>query len=114
MKHRFPVLALLVAGSTVAAQAPTTGTLGFYRSPDIRGETVVFAAEGDLWSVAITGGLARRLTSHAAEESSPTISPDGRTLAFTARYEGPTALYTMPLSGAVSYTHLTLPTILRV
>ena len=29
------------------------------------------------------------------------ISPDGRTLAFTARYEGPTELYTMPLTGGV-------------
>ena len=100
MKRTLLALALLALASDVTpAQTPTTGTLGFYRSPDIRGETVVFAAEGDLWSVPISGGLARRLTSHAAEESSPVISPDGRTLAFTARYEGPTALYTMPLSG---------------
>ena len=100
MKRTILALALLAVASDVTpAQTPTTGTLGFYRSPDIRGETVVFAAEGDLWSVPISGGLARRLTSHAAEESSPVISPDGQTLAFTARYEGPTALYTMPLSG---------------
>lgn len=84
-----------------AAQTPS-GSLGFYRSPDIRGETIVFAAEGDLWTVPVTGGLARRLTSHAAEESSPTISPDGGTLAFTARYEGPAALYTMPLTGGAT------------
>ena len=84
-----------------AAQTPS-GSLGFYRSPDIRGETIVFAAEGDLWTVPVTGGLARRLTSHAAEESSPTISPDGGTLAFTARYEGPPALYTMPLTGGAT------------
>ena len=100
MKRLVLALAILAAGSSALAQAPASqGTLGFYRSPAIHGETIVFAAEGDLWVVPITGGLARRLTSHAAEESSPAISPDGATLAFTARYEGPAALYTMPITG---------------
>jgi len=100
MKPTALALALLtLIGAALQAQTPAPGTLGFYRSPDIRGETVVFAAEGDLWTVPIAGGLARRLTSHAAEESSPAISPDGNTLAFTARYEGLAALYTMPITG---------------
>ena len=98
MKRLVLVLAVGVA-STAPAQTPAAGTLGFYRSPAIHGETIVFAAEGDLWTVPIGGGLARRLTSHAAEESSPAISPDGATVAFTARYEGPAALYTMPITG---------------
>lgn len=93
------ILALSIIASAIHAQAPTTGTAGFYRFPALHGETVVFAAEGDLWSVPVTGGLAHRLTSHAEEESNPTISPDGATVAFTARYEGPAALYTMPLTG---------------
>ena len=97
--NRFVLVAALCAATT--AQAQTPGTLGFYRSPAIQGETIVFAAEGDLWTVPITGGLARRLTSHANEESSPAISPDGNTIAFTARYEGPAALYTMPLAGGL-------------
>ena len=59
-------------------------------------------AEGDLWTVAITGGLAHRLTTHPAEETDPVISPDGKTLAFTARYEGQTALYTMPVAGGAT------------
>lgn len=96
--HRILIL-LLLAATPLLAQAPSQGSLGFYRQPVIHGETVVFAAEGDLWSVPIAGGLARRLTSHAAEETDPAISPDGQTLAFTARYEGPAALYTMPLAG---------------
>jgi len=29
------------------------------------------------------------------------ISPDGSTLAFTAKYEGPTEVYTMPLAGGL-------------
>lgn len=92
------VVAMLAMPSFVASQS-APGSLGFYRFPAISGQTVVFAAEGDLWSVAASGGLAHRLTSHAAEETDPTISPDGKTIAFTARYEGPAALYTMPVSG---------------
>ena len=74
---------------------------GYYRFPSIHNDTIVFAAEGDLWSVSTDGGVARRLTTHPGEESHPTLSPDGQTLAFTARYEGPAELYTMPLLGGL-------------
>lgn len=92
------IVALLIPFALIA-QTPVGGAKGFYRFPAVSGKTVVFAAEGDLWSVPLSGGEAHRLTSHAAEETDPTISPDGKTLAFTARYEGPAALYTMPLAG---------------
>ncbi|MCC6317461.1 MAG: PD40 domain-containing protein [Gemmatimonadaceae bacterium] len=99
MHHRcIPAAGLALLATVAGAQAPA-GTLGFYRFPSVSGQTLVFAAEGDLWSVPLNGGLAHRLTSHAAEETDPVISPDGRTLAYTARYEGPAALYTMPITG---------------
>jgi tricorn protease len=93
-------LVLLAAPSTSHPQV-TPGALGFYRFPALNGDRIVFAAEGDLWTVPVDGGLARRLTSHPAEESDPVLSPDGRTLAFTARYEGPAELYTMPADGGL-------------
>jgi len=77
------------------------GVLGFYRYPALHGQTIVFAAEGDLWKVSTQGGIAERLTTHPGEETNPVVAPDGGTLAFTARYEGPAELYTMPLSGGV-------------
>ncbi|HEY6060447.1 MAG TPA: S41 family peptidase [Gemmatimonadales bacterium] len=83
------------------AVEPPTAPHGYYRWPTIRGETIVFTAEGDLWTVSIQGGEARRLTTHAAEESHAAISPDGTTLAFSAGYEGPTEVYTMPLGGGL-------------
>ena len=91
------VAALVLTATSLAAQ----GAQGFYRFPALHGDTIVFAAEGDLWMVTVAGGAARRLTTHPGEETSPVISPDGRTLAFTATYEGPAELYTMPLSGGV-------------
>src|SRR3954466_4488493 len=89
--------ALLAAVATTAQSQQAQ--LGYYRFPAISGNTIVFTAEGDLWRVPITGGVAQRLTTHAAEESHPAISPDGRTIAFSAAYEGPTEVYTMPVDG---------------
>ncbi len=85
----------------ILASSPTlaAGVEGYYRFPDVHRETVVFAAEGDLWTVPLAGGLARRLTTHPGEETHPVFSPDGSQLAFSATYEGPTEVYVMPTSG---------------
>jgi tricorn protease len=80
---------------------PQAPARGYYRSPAISGQTVVFTSEGDLWEVGIDGGMARRLTSHPGEEINAAFSPDGKTLAFSADYEGPTEVYTMPASGGL-------------
>ncbi len=88
-----------VLGLTLNAAAATSK--GYYRYPALHGEILVFAAEGDLWAVDIGGGSARRLTTHPGEETHPAISPDGKTLAFSASYEGPTEVYTMPPEGGL-------------
>ncbi|MEC8557112.1 MAG: S41 family peptidase [Planctomycetota bacterium] len=72
---------------------------GYYRFPTIHGKTLVFTAEGDLWSVPTKGGTARRLTSHPEVEKHAKFSPDGQMIAFAASYEGPTEIYTMPIVG---------------
>ncbi len=77
------------------------GFEGYYQSSALYNNTIIFAAEGDLWTVPLSGGLARRLTTHAEEERFPTISPDGKTIAFSASYEGPTEIYTMPIAGGL-------------
>jgi tricorn protease len=74
---------------------------GYFRYPAIHNETVVFTAEGDLWRGSIEGGVAQRLTTHPATEAFAAISPDGKLVAFTAEYEGPAEVYTMPISGGV-------------
>ncbi len=74
---------------------------GYYRFPTLHGSTIIFCAEGDLWSVSLHGGFALRLTTHAEEERFPAISPDGSTIAFTASYEGPSEVYTMPITGGL-------------
>jgi tricorn protease len=107
LKRFLVVLALLALAPALRAEE-TPGhdslghdSIGYYRYPAIHGDTLVFAAEGDLWRVDRRGGVASRLTTHPAEESNPAISPDGRTLAFSAAYEGPTEVYTMPIDGGL-------------
>ncbi len=101
-----PLLASVLVSLVAAMAIPTTTAAaappeGYYRQPTIHGETIVFVAEGDLWKVSTLGGTASRITTHHSGEGLPAISPDGATLAFTASYEGPTEVYTMPLHGGL-------------
>jgi tricorn protease len=94
---------LLLPLSAFAQTPPLLPPQGYYRQPAIHGDTVVFVAEGDLWRANINSAAmnAVRLTTHLAEETLPRISPDGKLVAFTARYEGPAEVYVMPLTGGL-------------
>src|SRR3989442_12153256 len=99
---QFAVAAVLLWFNVVrAAEGGSATTSGYYRFPAIHRDRIVFRAEGDLWRVGIKGGVAQRLTSHPGEESRAAFSPDGKTLAFSAQYEGPLEVYTMPAEGGL-------------
>ncbi|MFT3700935.1 MAG: S41 family peptidase [Agriterribacter sp.] len=74
---------------------------GYYRYPAIYDNTVVFTAEGDLWTYDIVANRTSRLTTHAGMESAPCFSADGKQLVFVGQYEGPSELYVMPATGGV-------------
>ncbi|MBU1698935.1 MAG: PDZ domain-containing protein [Candidatus Eisenbacteria bacterium] len=74
---------------------------GYYRYPAIHGGSVIFVAEGDLWRIDIAGGAAQRLTTHPESEYYPSISPSGELVAFSASYEGPREIYTIPMEGGL-------------
>jgi tricorn protease len=73
----------------------------FLRRPDVKGDRVAFTAEGDIWLASISTGEASRITSHPGTEANPHFSPDGKTLAFDAQYEGGTDVYVMPVTGGM-------------
>ena len=99
--HQAVLLSALILPTAVfAADAPALHH-GYYSTPAIHGNTVVFTSEGDLWTVDTGGGIAHRLTSDPGRETNATISPDGKTVAFSASYEGPTEVYTMPIDGGL-------------
>lgn len=66
-------------------------------SPD--GRTVAFSYRGDLWTVPSTGGAASPLTVHAAYDTAPVWSPDGRQIAFASDRYGSFDLFVMPSTG---------------
>ena len=74
-------------------------TQGYYRFPTVHGNVLVFVCEDDLWTVPLTGGVARRLTTNLAATNAPCLSPCGKWLAFTGREEGPEEIYLMPAAG---------------
>lgn len=69
------------------------------RFPTVHGENVVFSYAGDLWVAKLDGGFARKLTSGTGMEVRPRISPDGKSIAFTANYDGNGDVYVMPIEG---------------
>ncbi|MGD8374773.1 MAG: S41 family peptidase [Acidobacteriota bacterium] len=93
-----PITATLL-GMLLCAGLAAAADRGYYRTPDIHGDTVVFAAEDDLWLAPVGGGPARRLTSHVGAEFFPQFSPDGRTIAFTGEYDGNRDVYTLATPG---------------
>ena len=97
------LVAVIVSSCLIPLNAgnPAVTRPGYYRFPSLHGETIIFTAEGDLWSVNAKGGPARRLTTNPGEEIRSAISPDGTLVAFSAEYEGPTDVYTMPVDGGL-------------
>jgi tricorn protease len=97
---RLPALpSAFLAGAVALSAVNKTPEPGYFRKPAIHGESIVFVAEGDLWSVPLSGGHASRLSTHPAAEDNPAVSPDGKFVAFTAQFEGPTDVYVMPRTG---------------
>jgi len=97
MKPIPAILCLLWIPVILSAQL----TEGYYRFPAIYDETIVFTSEGDLWKINLTGGIAQRLTTDHGVESHAAISYDGKTVAFSGQYEGPTEVYTMSIDGGL-------------
>lgn len=94
----FAALPPLAAADSNGAE---TTHRGYYRNPAVHGDTIVFTSEGDLWTVSTKGGTAQRLTTAPGTETAASISPDGKTIAFLADYEGPAEIYTMPITGGL-------------
>lgn len=96
MKKTITALCLtIVASASVQAQSEAR----LLRFPTTDGKQIVFSYGGDLFSVPINGGEAKRLTSHVGYEMFPRFSPDGNTIAFTGQYDGNTEVYTIPATG---------------
>ncbi|MFN4880996.1 MAG: PDZ domain-containing protein [Bacteroidota bacterium] len=94
MNKSATLIFLLFFNQTIFAQESR-----LLRFPTTHNDRVVFSYAGDLYAVNKAGGQAVRLTSHPGYEMFARFSPDGKSIAFTAQYDGNTEVYLMPSGG---------------
>jgi len=85
----------LTIGLSLQANADTM----MLKEPAASKKHIAFTYGGDIWIADRKGNNPRRLTSRPAPEQTPHFSPDGKTIAFTATYDGNTDVYTVPVTG---------------
>ncbi|MCX6232553.1 MAG: PDZ domain-containing protein [Bacteroidetes bacterium] len=95
------IIILTILFSIVCSSYAQTNESRLMRFPCIYANQVVFSYAGDLYTVAKTGGMARKLTNDAGYEMFAKFSPDGKNIAFTAQYDGNTEVYMMPSEGGI-------------
>src|SRR5579863_1728442 len=67
-------------------------------TPD--GKTIIFELLGDLYSLPVTGGEAKPVTTGMAFDSQPSVSPDGKHIAFISDRDGSDNLWICNLDGS--------------
>ncbi|MFW5756907.1 MAG: S41 family peptidase, partial [Tangfeifania sp.] len=97
MKNLLLILAALFFVNLTSAQINAK----LMRYMDVSDSQIVFVYGGDIWVVDKNGGTALSVTSSPGEESWPRFSPDGKSIAFTAQYNGNSDVFVMPVTGGV-------------
>lgn len=85
----------------VCMQAFSQIDAGLFRFPDVSKTQIVFTYANDVWIMPKEGGMAVKLSSPPGVESLPKFSPDGKTIAYTALYDGMRNIYTIPIDGGI-------------
>lgn len=85
--------------TTLTATAQINAKLMRYM--DVSDRQIVFVYGGDLWLVPKGGGQASQLTHSPGEESWPRFSPDGKSIAYTASYNGNADVFVIPSTGGI-------------
>ncbi len=97
MKKSF-LTGLALTGVSLMAQTVTPLWLRDVEiSPD--GRVLAFSYKGDIFTVPVTGGQAKRLTTLSSYEKKPVWSPDGKSIAFASDRNGGFDVFVMPSQG---------------
>jgi len=68
---------------------------------DISETQITFVYGGDVWVAPKTGGTAVQITHSPGQESWPRFSPDGKSIAYSASYNGNLDVYVVPVTGGI-------------
>jgi tricorn protease len=71
----------------------------YLRFPHLHGDTLVFAAEDDVWTAPLSGGRAYRLTADDVPVAGPRLSPDGAQVSWTSWRDGAPEVYVSAVDG---------------
>lgn len=99
MRYLFSLVMVAVLAINTNAQKTEIPDALMLRLPDVSADEITFVYAEDVWVVPIAGGIARRITSTPGQETFPKFSPDGKTIAFTANYDGNSDVYTISHQG---------------
>ena len=99
---RLRVTSTILAGLVAPILAHATPQADILkRFPHAGAGHIVFVARGDLWRAPRDGGIAVRLTTTNLRPVMPRFSPDGQSIAFSAKSNGHQDVYVMPAAGGV-------------
>lgn len=96
-KSLFTLVFSCLLGTLLSAQISAK----LMRYLDVSETQITFVYGGDLWVVPKDGGTALQVTHSPGEESYPRFSPDGKSVAYTAMYNGNMDVYVLPVTGGV-------------
>jgi tricorn protease len=97
MKNLFFLFFSLIFISNVYSQIDAK----LMRYMDVSDTQITFVYGGDIWIMPKTGGTAIQVTHSPGEESWPRFSPDGKSIAYSASYNGNVDIYVMPVLGGI-------------
>ncbi len=94
------MFSLLLSCAALCGSSQSSKALPSFSDPAISpdGSEIAFVTGGDIWTVPAGGGEARLLLAHAATESRPLYSPDGKFLAFNSSRSGNGDVYVMNIA----------------
>ena len=90
------VIFLFILGCALSSLAQGTRLL---REPSLSETHIAFVYGADVWATELSSNRTWRITSTAAVESNPQLSPDGQTIAFSSNRSGNNCVYTVSIDG---------------
>ena len=97
MKRVLVLIAVICAGQLSFGQVSAK----LMRDIDVSDKQITFVYGGDIWIMPKEGGTAIQVSHSPGEELWPKFSPDGRSIAFSASYNGNQDIYVMPVTGGL-------------